>query len=174
MTDFKIAMAHDFRPLKGNPGMCARCKQGLRAVQHHVPNAETRMTCEEAGCTANAKGWFTVLDVATEDHAALANWIKRFSRRRFWEWDSLHALEEALRLQSRGELTVTPDLREMLSRMAIGLRVFCFPPGQQCFKNHLDREVVFKRNEYIHTRPVDFNEDMNERADRLGVLRQRG
>lgn len=134
----------------------------------------TRMTCEEAHCEANAKGWFTVLDVATAEHATLATWIKTRSRRTFWEWDGAHALEEALRLQSRGELTVTPDLQQMLTGLAPALRVFCFPPGQQCLTRHLDREVVFQHNAYVHANGRDFNEDQNETAERLGVLRQRG
>lgn len=134
----------------------------------------TRMSCEEAHCEANAKGWFSVLNVATDEHAALATWIKTRSRRSFWEWDSAHALEAALLLQSRNEINVTPELQQMLSSLAPGLVVFAFPPGQQCFKEHLDREVVFKHGDYVHANGRDFNEDHNETFDRVGVLRQRG
>ena len=135
----------------------------------------TQMTCKEAGCEANAKGWFMALDVAgNSDHAEFATWVKQKSGRRFFEWLAPHALDEALRREASGDLVVPPELRAMLGALPAGMLVFCFTPGQTCFKQHLDREVVFAHDKYVHANGRDFNEDMNESADRAGVLRQRG
>jgi hypothetical protein len=170
--NFRIGMAHPFSPSRTNRGVCARCQRGQGAEVHH--ESVTRMTCEEAKCEANAKGWFSILNVQDAEHAQMATWIKQHSRRRFWEWDSTHALDEALTLQARGELTVTADLHEMLLNLAAGLIVFAFPPGQTCFKQHLDREVVFQHNRFRHTDPRGFNEDWNEQADKVNTALGRG
>ena len=156
----------------------------------------THMTCEEAQCEANAKGWLMALNVTgAAGHAEFANWVKASSGRRFWEWRSPGALEEALRQEARGEITVTPELRQMLASLADGMLVFAFPPGQQCFKVHEDREVVFQHvsgtmvprrdnpafNRFadmdtsrVHTRPIDWNEHMNEEAAKVNEALKRG
>ena len=163
----------------------------------------TEMTCAEAGCVAHRDGWFMPLNVEGDaDDAAFATWIKAKSRRRFFEWRAPGALEEALRRQAAGDLTVMPALRTMLEGLAPGMLVFVFPPGQRCFRQHLDREVVFKHERghmrdvpsstrtargvktklirrfvaagqsRIHANGRDFNEHQNEAAYRVGVLRQ--
>lgn len=138
----------------------------------------TNMTCENANCEAHRKGWVSVLDVTTEDGAWQATFIKERSGRKFYEWSGTNALEEALKLQASGDITVTEPLRAMLAQLAPGLVVFVFPPGQQCFRIHEDREVKFhhvtRAGAYEHANGRDFNEDSNETADRLHILRQRG
>lgn len=153
----------------------------------------TPMTCQEANCEAHRDGWFMALDVEGNDaHAEFATWVKEKSGRRFWEWRAPHALEEALTRQASGDLKVTPQLRAMLEGLAPGMLVFCFPPGQQCFKRHEDREVVFAHRqgifvdqgrpaskfiptgERIHTNPRDFNEHHNEEAEKVNEAFQKG
>ena len=138
----------------------------------------TEMSCQEAGCVAYAEGWVNVIDVSNPQLAAAATWIKQSSGRRFYEWDSAHALEEAHRLQAQGVMTVTEALKATLGSLAPGMIVFYFHPGQQCFKEHLDREVKFlhqsDRGTYEHKRPLDFNEHHNEEAYKVNTARQRG
>lgn len=134
----------------------------------------TRMTCQEANCPNYDHGWAVVLDVSTAAHAGMATWIKEQSRRRFYEFTGADALEGALRLDATGDLTVTFGLQRLLESVTPDMAVFLFPPGQQCFKEHKDREVVFRHNQYVHTRPLDFNEDFNETADRVNTALRRG
>lgn len=138
----------------------------------------TEMSCQNANCVAYREGWVSVLDTTNDQMAGAANWIKRFSGRKFYEWDGAHALEEAMREQALGRLTVTPELQAMLTGLAAEMVVFYFFPGQQCFREHLDREVKFHHVQpghiYEHVNGRDFNEDANETADRLHILRQRG
>lgn len=134
----------------------------------------TSMTCREANCPHYADGWCMVLDVSQAKHAEAATWIKDKSGRRFFELRSDDALEEANKLQARGVLTVSESFRSILLHTPPGMVVFIFPPGETCFKEHLDREVVFKHNDYVHTRPIDFNEDMNIEGDKLNRMVQRG
>lgn len=138
----------------------------------------TEMTCQEAHCEANARGWWVVLDVTTEQVAGAAKWIKQSSGRRFWEFRGGQALEGAAKLAADGEITLTPEFAQMLAGVAPGMVVFGFPPGQQCFRVHEDREVKFhhvtRAGAYEHVNGRDFNEDANDTADRLAILRQRG
>lgn len=136
------------------------------------------MTCRDAGCPAWREGWASILDVSTDAGAAAATWIKQQSGRKFYEWPGSSALEEALRLETQGALTVTPPLRACLEALTASMVVFYFHPGQRCFREHLDREVVFSHQtrgqRRIHANGREFNEDQNETAYRLGVLRQYG
>lgn len=152
----------------------------------------TNMTCEDAGCQANREGWLSVLDVNDPKHAGAANWIKEKSGRRFFEFRSEVALEELLRLEGDAILAVTDELRGILQRTPPGMVVFVFPPGQQCFRMHEDREVVFQHQRgvlvgpqgkaslqptsepYIHVHPRDFNEHMNEEGYKVNRALQRG
>ena len=138
----------------------------------------TQMSCQEAGCIHHAKGWFSVLDVTTDDGAWMATWIKDKSGRTFWEWQTPHALDEALRRQASGDITVTEELKAMLQSLPDGMVVFCFPPGQTCFKQHLDREVKFLHRTRLgareHVRPLDFNEHFNEESYRINRAIERG
>lgn len=138
----------------------------------------TEMSCAEANCSAHAQGWFSVLDMGTDAGAKTAQWIRTASGRRFWEWQGANALDEALRRQNSGDLVATPELRAMLTSLGPGMTVFCFPPGQRCFKQHLDREVKFLHQTPIgvreHVRPRDWNESHNEEAYKINRMRERG
>ena len=134
----------------------------------------TEMSCVNANCEQNAKGWFSVLDVDTEDGAWMAAWIKERSGRRFYEWLSETALEEALRRQTSGDLSVTPELTTFLGGLRPGLVVFAFPAGQRCFRQHLDREVVFKGRGYTFEKPREWNEAWNDSAYKVNEAKKRG
>jgi hypothetical protein len=139
----------------------------------------TQMSCQEAGCVAYAEGWLTVLDVVGDDqHAGIANWIKRFSGRRFFEWAGDRALEEAYSQQARGVLTVTPALKACLEGLTAGMVCFYFWPGQTCFRLHLDREVKFlhRTRERVreHVKPIEWTEHNNEELYKLRRAVERG
>ena len=134
----------------------------------------TEMSCVNAKCEQNAKGWFSVLDVSTEDGAWMAEWIKERSGRRYYEWMSETALEEAARRETSGDLIVTPELMAFLGGLRPGLVVFAFPSGQRCFRAHLDREVVFKGRGYTFEKPREWNEAWNESADKVNEAKRRG
>lgn len=133
----------------------------------------TNMSCRDANCSAWRGGWLSVLDVhGTPAHADAANWIKRSSGRRYIELPSEGALEYLLTHEL--DLTVTQELRDILGRTAPNMVVFIFPSGQQCFREHLDREVVFAHDAYVHANPRDFNEDMNIEGDKINRLLKSG
>ena len=134
----------------------------------------TEMTCANANCAQYLEGWYSVLDVDTDDGAWMATWIKERSGRRFYEWLSETALEEALRRQTSGDMNVTPELAQFLTGLRPGLVVFAFPKGQRCFRQHLDREVVFKGRGYTFEQPREWNEAWNESADKVNTAKKRG
>ena len=134
----------------------------------------THMTCQEAKCEAYAKGWVSVIDISSEAGAWQATFIKDRARRRFFEFPAAAALEEAYTLEAQGVLTVTDEFKAMLERVPPGMAVFFFPPGQQCFREHVDREVKFMHDGYEHVRPLDFNEDFNIEADKVNTAKRRG
>ena len=126
----------------------------------------TPMSCREAHCEQYEKGWISTMNPADPDHAILIDWLRRRqSGREFREYPS----EEALAyLPPCNENIILPP----------GLIVFLFEPGQQCFREHEDREVVFshtKRGQRrIHAAPRDFNEHFNEEAYSVQRARERG
>lgn len=129
----------------------------LRSQQFRIKklrDGATRLTCREANCQQYEHGWMTILDEATDQGKAGAHYIRKESGRRFIAFQS----EEATNHLGAQALTIGP-----------GLTVFKFYPGQTCFREHLDREVVFIHQQgerrRIH-RPVDFNEAFNEEAAR--------
>ena len=139
----------------------------------------TQMSCQEAGCTAHAEGWLTVLNVEGDpQHAGIATWIKRSSGRKFYEWSGTQAMDEAHRLQAQGALRVTPELTDCLEALTPGMVVFYFHAGQQCFRQHLDREVKFLHATRLgareHVRPLDWNEHMNEESYKINRARELG
>jgi hypothetical protein len=138
----------------------------------------TRMTCREANCAQERSGWVTVLDVGQQKHREAARLIKQDSGRRFIEVASEGAREYLAQHAAGLGITVTPELAGLLDRTPPGMAVFIFPPGQQCFRAHLDREVLFVHDTpartRVHTRPLDWNEDMNIEADKINRIRQRG
>lgn len=137
----------------------------------------TRMTCSEANCQNYVNGWATVLDVANnEKHTGAARWIEGDSGRRFFKFEAgLQALEH---IKGQSEITLTPTLLQLLTNALPGMLVFLFPPGQQCFRPHLDREVVFahRKGEHVrvHQRAEDYKEHWNEEADKLNTAKKAG
>lgn len=150
--------------------------------------AGTRMTCSEANCQNAEHGWAIVLDPENTEHARAAAWIKGDSGRRFIETRSELALEYLVGHGARLGITVTPALSGLLQRTPPGMVVFLFYPGQQCFKVHVDREVVFAHQRglsmagvfratsaaRIHERPEDYMEHFNEEADKVNRMVQLG
>ena len=135
----------------------------------------TAMSCANAGCAAYRHGWLCVLDVSSDTGAGQAAWIKQGSGRRFYEWPASSALEDALRVEAAtGDISVTTELRALLTGLAPGLVVFAFPPRQQCFREHLDREVKLYHGRYEHVKAQDWIEDYNQQADAVNTARERG
>lgn len=124
-----------------------------------LPDSGATMTCQEARCPNYEHGWVTVLDPANPQHQKAAHDIRTRLGRRFIEFPSEEAGEHL-----DGEGIDLPG----------GLLVFKFYAGQQCFKAHEDREVVFSHDRRIHVNPRDFNEDFNETVDRIATARGRG
>lgn len=138
------------------------------------------MSCVNADCEAERKGWVTVLDMqGNEKHAQSARLIEQDSGRRFIRLESEDALDWFDANGARAGMTLTPQLHDMLAAVPRGFVIYLFPPGQQCFRPHMDREVSFlhrypRGRTYEHVNHKDFEEDFNESADRVGVLQQRG
>ena len=141
----------------------------------HMPWSDApRMTCSDALCPNRLNGWATVLDPHNAEHAKTATWIKDKSKRRYLELQSLGALRYLDKYGARDGITLTVGLSDLLRRTPKGMLVFLFPPGQECFRHHLDREVTFLHDRYVHTRPRDFNEDHNERRYEFARMKERG
>jgi hypothetical protein len=73
--------------------------------------------CDEAGCDAYQRGWITRCDEVTELGERQAHYIRKLSGRRYTE-----------------------------QRTSVGLTIFTFEAGQQCFDTHtvpLDREPIY-------------------------------
>lgn len=138
-----------------------------------------RMTCQEARCEQEANGWATVLDPRQPKHAAAAQWLREQQSRHFFELRSEEALEW---LDAKGAGAGVEDrrgaLRALLGRTPPGMLVFVFPPGQVCFRPHLDREVVFQHRQGAHTRvherPEDYIEHWNEESYRVNRMMGKG
>jgi len=145
---------------------------------HLDRNNAVRMSCVNANCEAERKGWVTVLDVQGDaKHAKAARWIEGDSGRQFTRLDPETAIEW---IDSHGEgrgITLTPELLNLIAATPRGMAIYLFPPHQQCFRLHKDREVTFVHqrgnDKRVHINPLDFNEDFNESAYEAGVLRQR-
>ena len=122
----------------------------------------TRLTCREANCQQMEHGWMTILDETTRQGQAAAHYIRREAGRRFIAFAS----EEATNHLGAAGLSIAP-----------GLTVFKFWPGQTCFRQHLDREVVFSQQKGEARRlfqPRDFNEAFNESAQRAVETARKG
>lgn len=165
LQQYRIVPHHAF--VGGGPGgSCARCHQ-FRSDAHK--NESQRMTCRNAGCDAERNGWVSVLDPTDEKHRGAATFIEMEAGR---EYDRFLVSEAEGCIDRRGSEWGVDlvHLRLVLANALPHFIVYVFPPGQQCFKVHADREVVFARasreQEYLHDRPLDFNEDMNESAHR--------
>jgi hypothetical protein len=85
-------------------------------IARPLPTHFRRASCAEADCSARARGWRTVVDVATQLGARQANYIRLKSGRAF------------------------------IAAQAGTLVTFTFPPGQECFRQHrlpVGREPLF-------------------------------
>lgn len=147
----------------------------------------TRMTCVEAHCEHERTGWAVVLDPTTEKHAKAARWIEGDSGREFVKLAAESALDWLVGHGHEKGITLTPALRQLIARTPPGMLVFLFPPGQQCFRPHLDREVVFAHQRVgiaggaehvvgarVHTRAEDYIEHWNDESYRVNKLLRRG
>ena len=115
-------------------------------------------TCAEVDCAAQAHGWRTVIDVATDLGRVQANYIRLHSGRHF-----------------TAEETGT-------------LVTFTFPAGQTCFAEHrapLDRPEFYRvvggdwrgnpRGEvYNHANAADWVDDFRNHQDKLATEAQKG
>lgn len=134
-----------FRPDPLLPAAAMKTYQILQPVATHYRDA----SCAEVDCVAQARGWRTTVDVATELGARQANYIRLHSGRHF---------------------TTTE---------AGTLVTFEFPAGQRCFTPHkvpLDRPNIFvvRRGDYRdstverrHTRAADWVDDFANHQQRL-------
>ena len=134
----------------------------------------TRMTCSEANCQNMQHGWVTILNPSDDKHVKAAAWIEGDSGRKFTKLKADGALEYLVNHREALGITVTESLMTLLQNTPAGFWVLVFPPGQQCFTMHLDREVVFAHDQYVHIRPLDFNEDFNIEADKVNTALRRG
>lgn len=135
-----------------------------------------RMTCANANCQQQARGWAIVLDPEDAKHVKAADHIKNDSGRRYVELRSEDAAEY-LSLHGTALGVDMAPLRALVKRTPPGMLLFVFPPGQQCFRVHKDREVVFvhdaRDRQRVHT-PLGFNEDFNDTAYRTSRLIEQG
>jgi hypothetical protein len=138
----------------------------------------TRMTCGEAECEARSKGWMMIFDPKVEMQQEFAQWIRGQSGREYYEGTTPGCLDWLVNNRDKLGINVTADLLQTLQNTPAGWDVFIFPPGQQCFKIHKDREVTFAATsaagKRIHTRPLDFNEHMNEESGKYQRIKERG
>ena len=113
-----------------------------------------------------------------EDHQRAARDIDN-SGRRFIRL----AIEEAMpyfeKHQDDLKIVNLEDMRAKMMRVPTGHWVWVFPPGQQCFKIHQDREVQFLHRDQVSARtrlhePLGFNEHENEELYKVYRARERG
>lgn len=117
-----------------------------------VPTHFRVATCEEVDCDWRKTGWVTVSDEATDLGQRQAHHIRRVAGRPFTE-----------------------------SRGADGITYFKFPPGTECFEEHLvriDREEIYlvrggdhrgnpRKEIRIHDRPEHWVEDFADHQAEL-------
>lgn len=125
----------------------------------------TRMTCREAKCQQYERGWMTVVDETSDLGQQQAHYIRTESGRRFVSFTadnppSAHA-------------AIVAGMQ-----IAGGMTVFLFYAGQECFREHADREVLFAHDKgqrrRVHTRPQDWMEHFNEEAYRAAETARKG
>mgnify|MGYP001612914864 CR=1 FL=1 len=125
----------------------------------------TPMTCREAKCEDEARGWMTLCDESSELGQRQAHYIRREAGRRFVEFASIDP---------------PSAYAEMIAHVEVpaGITVFLFYAGQRCFRQHADREVLFVHDKgarkRVHAKPADWMEDFNTEADRAVTAARRG
>lgn len=149
-----------------------------------VREGATKMTCQDAHCAHYENGWATMIDESSELGQRQAFWIRNAAARKYKEFPSEEAPEH---------------MGESGANIPAGMTVFLFYPGQKCFQEHLDREVLFvaqkgrrgmatvgvgpikarvpqfyAESSRVHVNPRDFNEHMNEEAEKAAAALGRG
>ena len=128
-----------------------------------------RMTCVNANCLNERNGWVIVLDPTNDKHIGAEKFIEQDSGRKYAR---ILARDGAAYIDKHGAgLGVDlVHLRQVVARALPLFIVHVFPPGQQCFVRHLDREIHFsvatRERERVHSKPLEWNEDFNGAADR--------
>jgi hypothetical protein len=150
-------------------------QQFVMAMSSDPARGAVRMSCGDVRCAAQRDGWLTTLDPEDGKHVAMMRWIEGDSGRKFFKLHSEDAAEWVARYgATKGITDHAGTLAGILQRTPPGLVSYLFPPGQQCFRPHIDREVTFShvtpRSNYVHATPKDWEEDMEETADAVGVL----
>lgn len=155
--------------------------QRFTIAMHSDPaRGATRMSCVDAYCENERNGWVMVLDPNNAKHASALRWIHGDSGRKFVSVRSEEAADYFANHGAAQGITDTEGrLADLISRTPPGLIVLAFPPHQQCFQPHVDREVVFahrdaRANLRIHERFPDYREHWDEEADRVNRMVQRG
>lgn len=138
-----------------------------------------RMSCQNSDCEQERNGWLMVLDPDNAKHRDAMDFIVNDSGRRYFKVASEQAIDALARLGDQLDVVNLDQVKAIAGRTPPGMVLFVFARHQQCFRQHVDREVEFvhrtaRGTERVHERPVDFNEHVNEEAYRAGVLRQRG
>lgn len=139
-----------------------------------------RMSCAEAGCENERNGWALVLDPDDAKHADAMRFIEGHSGRKYIKLESEEAPDwVANHGASQGITDYAGKLATIAASVPRGFALYIFPPGQQCFRIHVDREVVFahadvRRNVRIHERFQDYREHWDEEAYRVNQMVQRG
>lgn len=138
-----------------------------------------RMSCENAHCGNYVNGFAVVLNPQDETDARRASLIKNDGTRKHVALRSQDAPDYLANHAERMGLTNHPEkLIALVKSLPPDLLVFIFAPRTPCLTGHKDREVVFvhrtPRSAYVHANGRDFNEDMDESADRVNRLRARG
>lgn len=140
------------------------------------PRDALRMTCVNANCEAERDGWMMAFDTDNAKHRGAIDYIENDSGRVFVSFRARDAAGEIDRRGSEWGVDLL-RLRELISRALPDFLIYVFPPHQQCFKRHLDREVHFTaatRERLVKHSPLGFNEAHNEAAYRITELRRRG
>lgn len=171
--EFAITPVHPFRARADGASACAHCGRARYHANHNVA-LSTRMTCAEADCPNYARGFAIVLDPQDDRHAKAAQHIEWDSGRRYVKQRSEDALDWFVNHGTEQGFVLDRVLMGLLRQTPPGMLVYVFPPGQQCFQLHADREVHFRHDGYLHQRPLDFNEDHNERMYEYRRAQERG
>lgn len=134
-----------------------------------------RMACADADCDNWRNGFVIVLDPTDEHHRSMCRAIETSGRR----YARLVASTAAGYIDRDGANWGVDlvHLREVVGRALPHMLAYVFPPGQQCFKQHRDREVHFLNvtRDRIQTHsPLGYNEHWNQEMDQIARVIQRG
>jgi hypothetical protein len=166
LRNYTIVPHHRFIREDGKP-WCAFCKR-IRSEAHRFD--VVRMSCQNANCASERNGWVMVLDLTDKKHADAAKAIETESGKRFAKF-LVRDAEDEIERHGGGWGVDLAHLRQVVGNALPEMVAYVFFPGQACLKGHLDREVVFTRESregaVTHSKPLDWNEDVNESAFRF-------